>query len=166
MPAHLIVIIVMYLVGVYTKSRSVHKCLHTWLSVDVSGPNPRFLLLDTDLFGAALSLASTGDTGAIEVLIDWLIDCHCTLHHICCGVCFLGILKGSTTFMVYSTASTSKPPNSCLATICSFLLPHFSPSLWNPCNVAEELITHKLHLILWTIPECRACPGVDPDLAL
>ena len=64
---------------------SLHKGLHTQLSVDVLGPNLGCWLLDTDLFGAPLSLASSGNIGAIEVhisLIDWLIDGlidHCSL---------------------------------------------------------------------------------------
>ena len=48
---------------------SLHNCLHTWLSVDVFGPNLGFSLLDTHLFGAPLSLASAGDIGTIEVQI-------------------------------------------------------------------------------------------------
>ena len=43
--------------------------MHTRLSVDVFGPNLGVSLLDTDLFGAPLSLASAGDIGAIEVQI-------------------------------------------------------------------------------------------------
>ena len=46
---------------------SLHRGLHTRLSADVFGPNLGFLLLDTELFGAPLSLASAGDIGAIEV---------------------------------------------------------------------------------------------------
>ena len=55
---------------------SLRNCLYTRLSVDVFGPNLGFSLLDTELFGAPLSLASAGDIGAIKVqiwLIDWLI---------------------------------------------------------------------------------------------
>ena len=59
---------------------SLRKCLHTRLSVDVSRPNPRFWLLDTDLFDAPLGLTFSGDIGAIEVLIDWLNNQNCAFH--------------------------------------------------------------------------------------